>query len=128
MLNILPYAAILTALFVVLSIRIIKLRRTLKIGLGDIGNDQMLRAVRVNANFAEYVPLSLLMIYLVETQGALPAFVHTLGILLLVGRFSHAFGVSHTKENFKFRVVGMAMTFTVLLLSATYLFFKYLLR
>jgi uncharacterized membrane protein YecN with MAPEG domain len=68
--TILPaYAAILAIFFVVLSIRTIRQRRKLKIGLGDAGNNDMQRAVRVHANFAEYVPLGLLMIYLVEQSG-----------------------------------------------------------
>jgi uncharacterized membrane protein YecN with MAPEG domain len=95
----------------------------LKIGIGDAGNHQMLRAMRVHSNFAEYVPLSLLMLYLVENQGANPLLIHSLGLCLLVGRLSHAFGVSQENENFTFRVAGMAMTFTTLLSSSVYLLF-----
>ncbi len=79
--TILPfYAALLVLLFVVLSIRTLRLRRGLKIGVGDGGNPQMLRAMRVHSNFAEYVPLALLMVYLVEGRGAHPVFVHALGL------------------------------------------------
>ena len=74
--------------------------------------------MRVHANFSEYVPLSLLLIYLVEASGAHPVLVHALGAVLLVARLSHAYGVSQAKENFKFRVFGMASTFSVLLISA----------
>jgi MAPEG family len=49
--SILPvYAAILALVFVVLSIRTIRQRRKLKIGLGDAGNKDLQRAVRVHAN------------------------------------------------------------------------------
>jgi len=66
--NILPlYAALLAMLFVALSIRTLRLRRRLRIGIGDAGNEQMLRAMRVHSNFAEYVPLTLFLIYLAET-------------------------------------------------------------
>ena len=120
--HILPlYAALLTLLFVALSIRTLRLRRRLRIGLGDAGNTQMLRAMRVHSNFAEYVPLALLMVYLVEAQGAHRVLVHALGLCLLIGRLSHAFGVSQTDENYRFRVAGMAMTFTTLLTSAAYM-------
>ena len=81
----------------------------------------MLRAMRVHANFAEYVPFALLLIFLVESSGANPLVVHALGVALLVARLSHAYGVSQQKENFRFRVLGMATTLTVLLLSAIYL-------
>jgi uncharacterized protein len=120
------YAALLAILFVTLSIRTLSLRRSLGIGLGDAGNEQMLRAMRVHSNFAEYVPLSLILLYLVEGQGAYPVFLHGLGLCLLIGRLSHAFGVSQKKENFRFRVVGMALTFTTLLASSAYLLFTYI--
>jgi len=65
------YAALLGLLFVVLSVRTLLLRRRLSIAIGDAGSESMLRAMRVHANFAEYVPLSLLLIYLVEVTGDL---------------------------------------------------------
>jgi uncharacterized protein len=124
--KILPlYASLLTFLFAALSIRTLRLRRSLKIGIGDAGNAQMLRAMRVHSNFAEYVPLSLILVYFVEIQGAAALFVHALGLCLVVGRLSHAYGVSQANENYNFRVAGMAMTFTVLLSSALYLVFVY---
>lgn len=120
--TILPiYAAIFAIFFIVLSIRTIRQRRSLKIGLGDAGNKDMQRAMRVHANFAEYVPLSLLMIYLVEQSGVYAWFVHALCMGLLIGRMSHAYGVSQQRENFAFRVTGMTLTFTVLIASAAHL-------
>ena len=120
--TILPiYAAVFAIFFVVLSIRTIRQRRKLKIGLGDSGNNDMQRAMRVHANFAEYVPLSLLMIYLVEQSGVYAWFLHALCLGLLVGRLAHAYGVSQQRENFRFRVTGMILTFTTLITSATHL-------
>lgn len=115
------YAALLVLLFVALSVRTLRVRRRLKIAIGDAGDMRMLRAMRVHSNFAEYVPLALLMIYLVEAGGAPAAVVHALGIGLLAGRLSHAFGVSREREQLQYRVVGMALTFTVLLVAAAYL-------
>ena len=122
---VLLYAALLALLFVGLSTRTLRLRRRLGIAIGDAGNESMLRAMRVHSNFAEYVPLSLLLIYLVEITGASPLLVHGLGIIVLLGRVSHAFGVSQTQENYVFRVAGMAMTFTPLIVSALRLLWVY---
>jgi uncharacterized membrane protein YecN with MAPEG domain len=120
--TILPfYASLLAFLFVYLSIRTIRARRSLGIGLGHAENPVMLRAMRVHANFAEYVPIALLLIFLVESSAAQPLLVHALGSTLVVARMSHAFGVSREPENFAFRVFGMALTFTVLLVCAIYL-------
>jgi uncharacterized protein len=120
--TILPiYAAVFAIFFVVLSIRTIRQRRSLKIGLGDAGNKDMQRAVRVHANFAEYVPLSLLMIYLVEQSGVYVWFLHALCLGLLAGRLSHAYGVSQTKENYRYRVAGMTLTLATLVTCAAHL-------
>ena len=120
--TILPiYAAVFAIFFVVLSIRTIRQRRKLKIGLGDSGNNDMQRAMRVHANFTEYVPLSLLMIFLVEQSGVYAWFLHALCLGLLVGRLAHAYGVSQQRENFRFRVTGMILTFATLITSATHL-------
>jgi uncharacterized membrane protein YecN with MAPEG domain len=127
--HILPlYAALLGLLFFYLSVRTIGLRRRLKIGVGFKENEEMLRAMRVHSNFAEYVPLTLLLICFVEVQGAQPWLVHGLGALLLVGRCVHAHGMSQMNEKFVFRVSGMAMTFTALLTSAGVLIFNFLTR
>jgi len=120
--TILPvYASLLAFLFVYLSIRAIRARHRLGIGLGHAENPVMLRAMRVHANFAEYVPFALLLIFLVESDRAAPLLVHALGSALLVARLSHAFGVSRDPENFRFRIFGMALTFAVLLVCALYL-------
>lgn len=115
------YAAVLSLLFVFLSIRTIRLRRSLKIGIGHANNEKMLRAMRVHSNFSEYVPLSLLLLLFLETQHAHHVILHGLCSLLVVGRFLHAYGVSQEKEKFAFRISGMAMTFTTILSSAFYI-------
>ncbi len=113
-----PYAALLALLFVALSWRTIKLRRHYRVAVGDGGHPELLRAMRVHANFAEYVPLALVLIALVEIGGSPAWLVHALGLALLLARCSHAWGVSHAKENFRFRISGMMTTFGVLGVAA----------
>jgi len=114
--TILPvYAALLALLFVLLSIRTIRTRHSSKVALGHGDDPAMLRAMRVHANFAEYVPLALLLVYFVEATSQTPWLIHLLGSALLLGRLCHAFGMSRTPENFRYRVVGMSLTFTVIL-------------
>jgi hypothetical protein len=117
------YTALLVLLFVVLSIRTLRLRGRLRIALGDAGNEEMLRAMRVHSNFAEYVPLSLIALYLAVAQGAAEWFIHALCLCLLLGRLSHAYGVSQVRENLSFRVAGMAMTFIALVSASAYLLY-----
>lgn len=115
------YCCLLAFLFFFLSVRTIRLRRSLKVAVGDAGNVRMLRAMRVHSNFSEYVPFCLILIYLVVQSGAHPFLIHALGSVLVIGRLSHAYGLSQEKENFRFRVTGMLMTFAVLLSCAVYL-------
>jgi hypothetical protein len=124
--SILPlYAALLALVFVALSLRTIYLRRTLKIGVGDGSNKHMLRAMRVHANFAEYVPMSLVLLLFVEARGVDAWLMHALCASVLLGRILHAYGVSHLRENFAFRVAGMVMTLTPLLVCALLLLWGY---
>ena len=112
------YAALLGLLFVSLSTRTILTRRRLGISLGDAGDDSMLRAIRVHSNFAEYVPLSLLLIYFVEIGGASPLFVHALGASVVAGRVLHAYGLGGREERSMFRALGMALTLTPIGIAA----------
>ena len=112
------YGALLGLLFVLLSVRTLRLRRRLKIAIGDHGDETMLRAMRVHSNFAEYAPLGLLLLYFVELSGANSVFVHVLGLSLVVGRAVHAYGVSQAHEDYRFRVIGMAFTIGVLLAAS----------
>ncbi|MEI6429259.1 MAG: MAPEG family protein [Pseudanabaena sp. ELA607] len=124
--TILPiYASLLAILFVVLSLRIVGLRRRFKIIIGDADNELVRRAIRVHANFSEYVPLGLMMIYLVEVCKATPILVHILGLSLFLGRLIHAYGVSQTDENVRWRISGMSLTFATLLISGSYLLLSY---
>ena len=112
------YASLLAFLFVSLSVRTLLLRRKLKIGIGDGSNQTMLRAMRVHSNFSEYAPFTLLLIFMLELSQANIYLVHFLCSILLIGRCSHAYGVSKVNENYFYRVFGMAMTFTSLSISA----------
>lgn len=120
------YAALLVPLFIFLSVRVIRTRRGRKVAIGDGQDAQMLRAMRVHANFAEYVPMSLLMMALAESTGVHSLLLHATGVALMIGRLSHAFGVSQQEENFTFRVTGMAITFTVLAVLAIACLFQQL--
>jgi uncharacterized membrane protein YecN with MAPEG domain len=112
------YSAILGLVFFVLSIRTIGVRRRLRVAVGDGRQPELLRAMRVHANFAEYVPLTLVLVYMLESLGGNAVLVHALCGGLLVGRVSHAHGVRKVVEDFRFRVFGMALTFAALIGAA----------
>ncbi len=111
------YAALLTLLFVFLTVRTVSLRNKFRISIGDGSQPLLLRATRAHANFAEYVPLALLLIFFVEMHGAMAWLVHALGLALLVGRSLHAFGISQMAGKLQFRIMGMVLTLTSLVAS-----------
>ena len=112
------YAALLAPLFVLLALRVIAVRRRARVAVGDGGDTELQRRMRVQANFAEYVPFALLLLALAEGLGSAPALIHVLGLALLGGRLSHAWGMSQAQEVFGFRVAGMIATFTVIVAAA----------
>jgi len=117
------YAGLLAILFLVLSIRVVQLRGT-GISLGDGGNPAMLRRIRGHANFAEYVPLILLMMAMLELSKFSIYLLHAMGITLFVARLLHAYALSFT-EKFKFgRFWGTLLTYIVMVVAGVLCVFQ----
>jgi len=115
----LPIASALTgaaALFVVLlSFPIANARRATKQSFGDGGDEAFNRKIRAQANFIEYVPLSLIAIGLVELNGGGQPLVCGLAAALAAGRVLHAFGL--WTNVLIGRALGAVLTFGVLLVA-----------
>ncbi len=117
------YAAILAFIYIYLAIRVVGLRRTRRVAIGHGGHSDLERAMRVHANFAEYVPLAILLLTFVEIQGRPAWLVHVLALALLAGRSIHVYGVSQPKEDIRLRIAGMITTFAVLAAAGLSLLF-----
>lgn len=104
------YTAIAASIFIVLSFRASWLRRRFGIPIGSGGNKQLARAVAVHAHFAEYTPITLLLIFFLELRGQSSSWIHGLCLALIAGRLLHAYGVSQIDENYRFRELGMILT------------------
>ncbi len=112
------YAAALTALYLVLTARVITYRRGNKVSLGD-GDDPVLRArVRAHGNLAEYAPLGLILLLIAEAQATPAVWLHATGILLLAGRLLHGVNFSFGLRRMQLRVGGMILTLLALALGA----------
>ena len=111
------YAGLLALWFVVLSVRVVNVRRR-GISFGDNGDVKITRLVRAQANFAEYVPLALLLMGFLEASRYSIYLLHGLGIALLVARLFHGFALSFGWQIRFGRVAGAALTFAVLLIEA----------
>ena len=111
------YAGLLALWFLVLSWRVVQRRRS-GIYLGDGGDQALLRVIRGHANFAEYVPLALLLMGMLELSRFSIYVLHALGIMLLVARLLHGYALSFTAQFTFGRLWGATLTFVVLAIEA----------
>lgn len=107
------YAGLLAILFVALSYRVVQ-RRGHGVSLGDGGDQALLRRIRGHGNFAEYVPIILLMIAFLELNQLHPLVLHGLGVSLLVARLLHGIALSFTESWTFGRFYGTLITFLLL--------------
>jgi len=104
------YAAILGLLLTALAINVTVHRARLQIQVGDGGNPQMLRMIRLHGNAAEYVPLGIILMGLYELDGGAHSALHAVGVALIAGRVLHAWGMWNTVELTFGRIVGPTLT------------------
>ncbi len=91
------YAGLLGLLFLLLSFWVVKRRAQFKVMIGEGEAPELLAAIRTHGNFAEYVPLTLLLMALCELAGAGGLWLHLGGGMLLAGRVLHAIGMQIPK-------------------------------
>ncbi|WP_421186938.1 MAPEG family protein [Aeromonas enteropelogenes] len=91
------YAGLLGLLFLLLSFWVVKRRAQFKVMIGEGEAPELLAAIRTHGNFAEYVPLILLLMALCELAGAGALWLHLGGGMLLAGRVLHAIGMQIPK-------------------------------
>ncbi len=115
-------AGICGFLLFVLSWRVIMIRRRAKISMGDGGDSRLLARIRAHGNFAEYVPVCLILIALVEYRTGPSTALWVLAGGLIVVRIAHLIGMDLPAGN-GFRVVGVAGTFLVLIALSAWTIF-----
>jgi uncharacterized membrane protein YecN with MAPEG domain len=115
------YLAVLALLYATLCLRVVRLRRSNKTAFGDGGDATLRSAIRAQAHFAEYVPITALMVAMLEMSGAGALQVHLLMAMLLVARLLHPIGMYVMPPEPRFligRVGGMTLTVLVMMASA----------
>jgi len=109
-----------------LAARVSRHRRLFKIGLGDGGNEALLRRIRAHGNYVENVPIFLILIGLIELAGADKRILWAIGIVFILARIAHVFGMD-SPARLRLRVIGMvAGTLVLLGLAIWALSFAYL--
>lgn len=112
------YAALLVAIFVVLTAKVGAQRRRSGTSILDGGDLALGLAMRKHGNFAEYVPLALVLMALVEANGGNAAFLHTAGIVLVLSRIVHPIGLRTDEMATPGRIAGAGGTLLMILALA----------
>ncbi|WP_182032831.1 MAPEG family protein [Vibrio diabolicus] len=107
------YASILAILMIWLAVQVIKQRRLNQVAYADGGVEALQIARSAQSNATEYIPITLILMALLEFNSAYPTWIHLTGIIFVIGRIIHARGI--LKEDLKRRVRGMQVTFLVIL-------------
>lgn len=109
----LTIAAAAAILLIWLAARVSRLRRPLKIGLGDGGNEMLLRRIRAHANYAENMPIFLVLLGLLELAGGERWILWGAAIAFILARLAHAFGMD-SPSRLRLRVAGMLVSTLVI--------------
>ncbi len=110
-------AGLLGLIYFVLSYRVIQVRAASKISLGDGNNDTLLARIRAHANFAEYVPIILVLMAVIELWVARGPWLWSIGTALVAARIAHGIGMAMPAPN-AFRIFGTSATFIVLVCTS----------
>src|SRR5882724_4119210 len=115
------YLAILALIYAVLELQVARLRRDNLVLFGDAENAKLRTAIRVHANFIEYVPIITLLVALLEMSGMAASRVHLLMGALLLARLLHPMGMAARPGTWQFnagRIGGILLTIAVLVATA----------
>jgi uncharacterized membrane protein YecN with MAPEG domain len=107
------FAAILGLLAAGLTVNVIVNRVRLGVDAGDGGTPRLAQAIRAHGNFAEHVPLALLLIAATEMIGYRAWIVYVLGGVLVVARLLSAWGLNQSLTGSKPRSAGAGLTVLV---------------
>lgn len=113
------YASLIALLYLALTARVVRYRRANMISLGE-GDDKVLeRRIRAHANCGEYAPIGLLLVLMLEMQNGATWYVHLLAMMLVLGRFFHAYALSIPKSSVTiWRVLGMVLTLSSIMFAS----------
>jgi len=116
------YAAVLALMLITLQIMVIVARARTDVLFGDGGRADLMLAIRRHANFAEHVPMALIVMALAEAQGLGAGWLHAAGIVLVASRLVHSFGLAESRRVLPLRIAGSTGTWIATLIPVAALF------
>ncbi len=120
------YASILAFIIILLGYRVVKLRMKFRVGLLDGGHPELIQAIRIHGNAIEWTPITLMLFACAESQHLMPVALHTLGIIFLLARCYHIYGLSRHAGKTRGRFYGMIGTWAVAIILGGYNIFRFI--
>ena len=102
-----------------LSIRTGQARRAAKVSVGDGDNPLLIARMRAHANFIENAPFFLILLGLVEMARGPSLWLWAAGILFILARIAHVFGMDRPPGN-RVRMFGMMASALLLVALAAF--------
>jgi uncharacterized membrane protein YecN with MAPEG domain len=112
------YAGFLGLIMLALSFRVVRARKKTGVLIGHGDEKDLKHAMRVQANFIEYVPLGLVLILFVEIADFPLLVVHGLAASLVIARVLHAWGFGKNPGASPGRYWGTLLTWAVILVAS----------
>ena len=104
------YAGLFVLLFLALKINVGRVRVGEKVVFGDGENERLQRALRVQGNAVEDVPVTLIGIVGLGALAAPVWLIHVLGAVFLLGRILHAIGLGGSSGGSPGRSLGTLLS------------------
>lgn len=121
----LTFAGAMALLNIWLAGRVSRLRRGLKVSVGDGGQEPLLRRMRAQANFIEHGPFFLILVLLIELATGGSLWLWAAAILFVLARIAHAIGMDQPSPS-RLRTAGMiASTLVMIALAGWAIFLAY---
>lgn len=111
------YLGLFAVLMTALKLNVGRVRMSQKVSFGDGNNEAVQRAIRVQGNAVEDVPVVLLGLIGLGLLNAPVLLIHGLGASFLAARLLHAFGLGATSGSSFGRMAGTMISLLALIIT-----------
>jgi uncharacterized membrane protein YecN with MAPEG domain len=122
------YAGLLGLIMFILAIHVGRTRTRTGVSLLDGGKPELAVAMRQHGNFTEFVPFCLILLAIMEMAATSIYAIHILGIVLVISRLIHPFGISYERMGTWQRRAGTTGTMFVLVVCSIWTIYLYVIR
>lgn len=119
------YAGLIALLTLYLMMSVGSYRGKAKVSIGDDGNEELIVRIRRHGNLVESAALLLVLMAIIEANGAASMFVHAVGLIYLIARVAHPLGLKASNTSGFPRIVGALGTLLAILAASGMAIWQY---